>query len=389
MPVFPVPSTRFSILVKNTSVHKNRSTRLPPRDSPKSSSPPDNLIRKPCDDQLAISLEKRGGPLESTASSDPQRRSYLEELDRASEIYRDSLNLARQSLDDARLGRKPDVDKAEDLIEDIVHSITRQNDALVSLCKLRAFDEYTYTHSVNACVISVAFGVHQHFALPLLKKLGIAAMFHDVGKSMLPKEVLNKPGKLTMKEFEIVQQHPAMGFCMLDQHDLFDTDVLDAVLQHHEKLNGGGYPLGLAGAHIHPLAQLVSLAEVYDALTSKRVYKPRIIPNEALKIIYSLRGKDFIPENVDCFIKWLGIYPVGSFVRLSNGYTAIVSCSNPDAPLYPSVTVILDERGRHLRSQTLDLQLLKRDASNGEEPLSIVSSLNPKELNLDPADYLI
>lgn len=340
-----------------------------------------------CDEQLLITLEQQGKSLESMASADPQRRPYLDELHRASETYRNFLALARQSLQDVRLGRKPDIPKTETLIENIVQSVTRNNDALLSLCKLRAFDEYTYTHSVNACVISVAFGVHQNLPLPVLKKLGIAAMFHDIGKALLPKEVLNKPGKLTAKEFEIIQRHPALGFCLLERQGFFDTDILDGVLQHHEKINGGGYPLGFAGAHIHPLAQLVSLAEVYDALTSKRTYKPCIIPNEALKIIYSSRNKAFIADNVDRFIKWLGIFPVGSFVLLSNGYTGIVSGSNPGAPLYPRVTLILDEQDRHLRTQTLDLQELSQESD--QEVLSIVSALDPQDLRLDPADYLI
>ena len=327
-----------------------------------------------------------GGDLELPSKKTPLR----EEMQAARKIYKDSLQFAKDFLNDVRMGSQVDLGRSEVLVESIIDSVARNADALVSLSKLRAFDEYTFTHSINVSVLSVAFGKHLGLKRKILQMLGIAGIFHDVGKALIPPEILNKPGKLTDEEFLVMQRHPAKGLEFL-RRQIASENILRGVSEHHEKFNGRGYPAGLKGEAIAPLARIITVADVYDALTSERVYKKGMLPNNALKIMYGMRDEDFFPGTVEQFIKCLGIYPVGSLVKLSSGEYGVVSASNPDEPLFPTVLAVFDHRMQPKTAEVLDLgaaeNLAQPDGSPGK--LSVLECLDPKKYGLDPAKYLI
>lgn len=309
-----------------------------------------------------------------------------EELGRAKVVYADSLRLVRDCLNDVRLGNRLDYSRSEAAVQEVIDSVMRNSDALISLTKLRSYDEYTYTHSINVAVITLAFARYLGLPESALPPLGLAALFHDLGKARIPDAILNKPAKLTEEEFAVIKRHPGTGVTILEEQNAVGDLILRGVGEHHEKFNGRGYPKGLAGDAISLFGVLISLADVYDALTSRRVYKLGIQPNKAMGTIFSMRGQDFPTEYVERFVKFLGIYPIGSMVQLSTGYYALVSSPNPDDPLHPNVKVILDRQQRSCVPEDLDLSRHKDDGPDG---IKIIRTFDPKEFRVDPAQYLL
>lgn len=320
-----------------------------------------------------------------------QLESYKQEIGRAKKLYDDALTLSRKFVADLRSGHGLDLGGSEYFVEGVVQSVAADSEAMVSLTKLRAFDEYTFTHSVNVSVLAVAFGRFLELPEKAVKLLGTAGLLHDVGKALIPETILNKPGKLTPEEFNIIKGHPDKGREVLqvaiDLGHGLDKRVIRAITEHHERRDGMGYPQGLSGEKIAPMARILSIVDIYDALTSERVYKPGMPPKKALGIIYNMREKELFPKLVERFIKCLGVYPVGSLVRLSTGEAALVAASNPEAPLNPLVRLVLDSNDKPMPPRDLNLSLEHDDPGNGA--VRIVDCLNPKSLGVDPAAYLI
>lgn len=313
-----------------------------------------------------------------------------EEIQVARKLYVDSIKLAHSFINDIRQGSQLDYKKSERFVEDAIDSVARNPDALISITKLRAFDEYTFTHSINVAVLSVAFGRRLGLSTYLLKPLGMSAMFHDVGKALIPSEILNKPGKLTDKEFGVIKDHPSKGYAILQAQHALSEEIIRGVIEHHEKFNGKGYPNGLSGDKISLFGSLITVADIYDALTSDRVYKKGMPANKALSIMYGMREQDFLPQLIEQFIKCLGIYPVGSFVRLSDKQCAIVIGSNPDKPLFPTVKIILDAKHRPRTPEIVDLAEERATAQREKKPArSIEENLDPKEFMIDPAAHML
>jgi HD-GYP domain-containing protein (c-di-GMP phosphodiesterase class II) len=305
-----------------------------------------------------------------------------QELAKASGIYADCLAIAREILREVKAGGEIDLGAAESMVDDVIASALRNADALVALSKLRCHDIYTFTHGVNVSVLVVAFGGALAFKTADLKELGLAGLFHDVGKTGVPEAILNKSGRLTAKEFELVKMHPAFGRRMLAGRGLREA-VLRGVAEHHEKFDGSGYPNGLAGEDVHPWGRILGVADIFDALTSRRPYKGAMLPTKALGLLYGMRDKGFPAGLIERFIKFLGPYPVGSFVRLTSGEYGFVCDSNPIRSLFPEILVVLDPDGRSVRPYHLAL-----DADDVGSP-SIAEALDPQAFGLDPLECLL
>lgn len=317
---------------------------------------------------------------EGTPQTPKYQVSHAREMAPARKVQEDTLRFARDYIQDVRMGRQMDVGKAEPLVENIIDSVTRNADTLLSLTKLRVTDEYTYTHCINLAVISVVFGRFLGLSRGRLALLSQAALFHDVGKCFIPGEVLNKPGKLSNEEFNVIKSHPYKGWEMLKKQPGIQDLVLEGALCHHEKHNGKGYPQGISGGLITEFARIIAVADVYDALTSDRVYKRAILPNKALSLMFSMRGEDFAPGYVERFIKCMGIYPVGSLVRLSDGRAGVVAESNYASPLRPLVKVTFDDKMRPILAEEASLDKNRN--------LSIVHGLDHEAMGIDPLQLL-
>ena len=304
-----------------------------------------------------------------------------EEMGRARAVYDESITFARGFMAEAAKTGNVDYDASADLVKEVLDSVTRNHDALISLTKLRSFDEYTFTHCINVAVLATAFGRFMGLPPEDLRDLGAAGLFHDVGKARIPPDILNKPGKLSDEEFEVMRKHPQRSYLLLREKKNIPQRILRGIVEHHEKYNGYGYPRKLEAEAIHPFARIIAVADVYDALTSRRVYKPPMMPSKALTILYGMRGKDFHPGHVEQFIKFMGIYPVGSLVRMTDGRHAIVTASNPDAPLRPTVTIAFTPDLAPLPPHTVDL-------ATHPAPLTIDDCVDHEPLGIDPAEIL-
>lgn len=250
------------------------------------------------------------------------------------------------ALRDARMGQSLRTEKAKEVVEELVERIYEDADALLWLTNLKKEHEYTANHCVNVCILTLAFGAHLGYPKEFLRTIGLGALLHDVGKMKTPQSILNKPGRLTPEEFEIMKRHPLDGYELVKSsgHDL-PRETLDIIRSHHERLSGRGYPDGLKGDEISTSVLMVAICDVYDAITSDRVYHHGIPAHEGLSAMYQLAPNDFGRELMQEFIKCVGIYPVGSLVELESGALGIVVSNDPKNRLRPVVMLIRDPGG--------------------------------------------
>ncbi|MDC0335797.1 HD-GYP domain-containing protein [Pseudodesulfovibrio sp.] len=298
-----------------------------------------------------------------------------EELQVADKMYGEALGYAHQFIDDVKNGKPFDFNDATPLVGNFIDSVFRNDSAAAAICKLRTFDEYTYTHCINVSILAVILGKKLGLSRENLKLLGMAGMFHDVGKTVIPDGILNKPGKLSDDEMNVMRTHPIRGYQILKEQPNIPEEVLRGALEHHEKYDGSGYPRGLKGNKISNVARLLAVVDVYDALTSKRVYKDPMPPGKVLSLMYKWRVTDFHPNIVEQFIKSLGVYPVGSFVRLSTEEHGVVVDHSPEDPLNPSVRIAFNKLMRQIPMTTINL-------SNTDE-LTIKDVINPDDHGID------
>lgn len=305
------------------------------------------------DDGLAFIEECE--ELHPEEDSAPDEISFDEELKEALKVRGEAELLVREFLNNARLGKDPDAGKVTGTVGRMVDSVFRNQDALTSLARLKSFDDYTFGHCVNVCILSIAIGRQMDMEKAGLEELGTGAILHDIGKMLVPDKVLNKPGKLTDEEFAIMKNHASLGGQMLSGAKISETAMLVAA-QHHERYDGSGYHKGLSRDGIHLYARIAAVADVYDAMTSKRVYQNGMLPEEALKRLYLMRGTHFQPEMVERLIKCLGIYPIGTFVELNTGELAIVKMVNRSHPMQPIIQ-LLSDRDKRPRANGEDVDL--------------------------------
>lgn len=290
-----------------------------------------------------IKADPAGGDGESTDPEIKDKVEFKEELKRAKKIRNEAVDLVKEFLNTVRTGKGIEADKVHSTMGKMVDSIFSNQDALASLARLKSFDNYTFTHSVNVAILSITMGRHMGFKREDIHDLGVGAILHDVGKMLVPENILNKPGALTESEFEVMKKHTTLGAELLERTRNIKEESRYVALQHQEKYDGTGYPGKLKGSDIHIFGRISAVADVYDAMTSKRVYKPGMHPEEALKKMYFLRGKHFESQMVERLIKCLGIYPIGTLVELNTGELALVRMTNHTHPVQPLVMMLFDK----------------------------------------------
>lgn len=228
------------------------------------------------------------------------------------------------------------VESSVGVAETLMDSVLADDVVAIDLGMLRVSDDYTFRHSVDVSAMAIIIGKAYGLSKEELRELAIAGLLHDVGKAKIPAEILNKPGRLEQNEFEYMKQHSLFGFQILKEKGQYSEGILKGVLQHHEKLNGAGYPLKASGNQIHKYARIISVADVFDALVNKRVYKEPFPKGEALEMVMSMTQElDF--EIMEEFLHSVILYPVDSIVKLSTGELAKVVENFPDYPMRPKV----------------------------------------------------
>jgi HD-GYP domain-containing protein (c-di-GMP phosphodiesterase class II) len=227
-------------------------------------------------------------------------------------------------FEEARMGNAVDAGNALQVVEEISDSVARNPGALISLARLKTADDYTYMHSVAVCAMMVALAKQLGLDEKQTRLAGIAGLMHDLGKAAMPNDVLNKPGKLSDAEFAVIKGHPQAGYELLLTGTNVDPVTLDVCLHHHEKVDGSGYPKGLKGDQISLMAKMGAVCDVYDAITSNRPYKAGWDPAESMRRMAEWTNGHFDARVFQAFVKSLGIYPIGSLVKLSSGHLAVV-----------------------------------------------------------------
>jgi len=242
-----------------------------------------------------------------------------------------------------------------EIVRVLITEINEKEDLMSLLSEAFSYDNYIFTHSLNVTLYSLAIGIQLKLSQKELEVLGMGAIFHDIGKLKVPLDVLLKPGKLTEAEYLSIKKHTEDGFNILRKTQTIPLLVSHCAFQHHERLNGSGYPRGIKGEEIHFFAKIIAVADVFDAVTSNRVYRNAMLPHEGLEILYAGSESLFERTIVDAFRRSVAIYPVGISVRLNDGRKGIVSRQNIGLGDRPIVR-ILEQNNVNVNPYELDLK---------------------------------
>jgi putative nucleotidyltransferase with HDIG domain len=262
-----------------------------------------------------------------------------------------AVKTAKWILQEVSKGAKPQVEAAQATVKDLIDTVSHNKSAFLNITGVRMIDEYTFVHSVNVAAYTTVIALESGVQTDELETICTGALLHDVGKMLIDQKILNKKGRLTDEEFTEIKTHAEKGYDILRKNSI---DEKTAVLakSHHERCNGSGYPTGLDSSNSPVSIQMAAIADVYDALTSDRVYKKAMPAGDAMKIIVSETGKHFNADLVSLFQRTIGIYPIGSYVELNNGFVARVLEQNKGI-VRPIVQLIADSKGNELEDRTV------------------------------------
>ncbi len=307
-----------------------------------------------------------------TAANSVQRANIALEAARAVKICARSKEAVSSMFQEARMGKALNADDALPIVEEISASVMRNPGALISVARLKNKDEYTYMHSVAVCALMVSLAKELALDNEQARQAGMAGLLHDIGKMMIPQAILDKPGKLTDKEFDAVKNHPALGHKLLLEGSGIGVVPLDVCLHHHEKMDGGGYPEKLTAAQISLYARMGAVCDVYDAITSNRPYKNGWEPADSIRKMAEWSKGHFDQRIFEAFVRGIGIYPVGSLVRMESERLGVVVEQTEKSLLTPKVKVFfsIKSNGR-IATDTVDLSkpYCKDKISSHEDPL--------------------
>lgn len=310
---------------------------------------------------------------------------YEEELPAAKLVYTAAKNVIEQAMLDVRMGRDINMDAVNQVVTEMADSVLRNPDALTSLSRLKHFDEYTFFHSVNTSLLALSLGRSLGIDESLLHQLGVGTLLHDIGKTKIPLEILNKPGKYEPHEFEIMKQHAMRGAEILSGTTGLTDTYLQPALEHHERVDGTGYPYQRRKNELSQFGMMAAVVDIYDAITSDRCYHKAKPAHEALQFLYMISQKGHLEHTlVQRFIQVVGVYPVGSVVQLNTGELAVVSQINRHAPLRPRV-IVVKGTGNTFLSQPEHADL---NQAEGAACRAIVAVTDPISTGITPTLYL-
>jgi HD-GYP domain-containing protein (c-di-GMP phosphodiesterase class II) len=296
-------------------------------------------------------------------------------------VYRKALKVVDQIFNDVRMGEIPSSEEAMKVVKSMAQLTLTEPHALFALSMLKDYDNYTFTHSVNVSVISLAVGRACAVDEEQLRTLGLGGLLHDLGKLRIDVKIITKPGRLTDSEFEEIKQHPRFGADIITKMEGVTQDVMDIVIGHHLRYDRTGYPADTAGRTVSPLVDMAAIADAYDAMTTLRSYQRPFTPRNAIARMREIAGTSLHPVLVEKFAAALGTYPVGSLVRLDNNEIGLVVKVDPTDPNLADIKIIFDPAGQ-LLGEPYRLHL------GPTQPRKIVAEVDPFTKGIDVVDYL-
>ncbi|TLM68178.1 MAG: HD-GYP domain-containing protein [Deltaproteobacteria bacterium] len=296
-------------------------------------------------------------------------------------VYKKALKVVDQIFNDVRMGEIPSSEEAMKVVKSMAQLTLTEPHALFALSMLKDYDNYTFTHSVNVSVISLAVGRACAVSEEQLRTLGFGGLLHDLGKLRVDVAIITKPGKLTDAEFDEIKKHPRFGADIITKMDGVTPEVMDIVLGHHLRYDRQGYPGDAAGHSVSPLVDMTAIADAYDAMTTLRSYQRPFTPRKAIARMREIAGTSLHPGYVEKFVASLGPYPVGSLVRLDNNEIGLVVKVDTADPSLADIKIIFDAAGQLLgEPQRLHL--------GPNQPRKIVAEVDPFSKGIDVVDFL-
>jgi len=313
-----------------------------------------------------------------------------QELAPARGAYTSSHAMVQETLAMVRIGRNLDAERVRGAVKSLTESVLRNPDALLLFSQLRAKGEYTESHAIDVSIYMITFGRFLQLEPGQIEFLGYLGLLQDIGKVRLPKELLEKRGRLTIEEFERAKLHVNYSVEILRSTAGLPGDLARIAALHHERHDGSGYPKGLRGTEIGMIGSIAAIVDTFDALTVKRPYAEPVSPSAAISMLYKWRGVFFDAHLVEQFIRCIGIFPVGSLVELNTRELGVVIAQNLTTRLLPRVMVIRDAQGHPMIPHKM-LDLSREPKANKDESYRILGTLeygsvpfNPDELLMKP-----
>ena len=294
------------------------------------------------------------------------------------EIYTGAVDAVKNVMSEVRMGKIPRSEPIKVIVDDITDTVFADPNAMLGLTMIKNYDNYLFTHSVNVSIMSLTLGKTMGLDKDALHAIGVAALLHDVGKTGVAEDIIRKPGGLSSEEWEKVKQHPLLGSNIAKRMTGLDELISRLIYEHHIKFDHSGYPQ--TAATLHPHSQIITISDAYDALTTLRVYQQPHNPVEAIKVMSNFSGRHFSPEILKAFISMIGVYPVGTMVRLTSNEIGVVTRINTDAPDHPVVKLLYDSDGRAYDPTIgVDLSVKKEH--------TIVTTVNPATTATDLGSF--
>jgi HD-GYP domain-containing protein (c-di-GMP phosphodiesterase class II) len=304
---------------------------------------------------------------------------------KATEIFQDAIDAVKEMVQAVHLDKASNLRKMNTIVQTMVDNILDNRDALMGLTSIKMYDEYTFAHSVNTSILAVSLGTYLSFDKPQIAALGIAGLMHDIGKVNVPREIINKPAKLTDEEWEQVKRHPIEGALVLSDITGVSKLAMVAAFEHHQHGGARGYPQVDGALRPHPFSQIVALADAYEALTAARVYySVQMPPDNAIRILLSKRSSDFNPILVKALVNMIGIFPIGTLLKLDTGEIGLVLHQTRDL-MRPRVLLLNKFDGSEKESGA-ETSLL--ETTGGKYKRSVNGTIDPGSANVDVKIYL-
>ncbi|MAG76306.1 MAG: phosphohydrolase [Colwelliaceae bacterium] len=300
-----------------------------------------------------------------------------DELKQAQALYGSAKDLQSKILSNALTDKAVNAEEVRETTDAMVDSIFRNQDALACLSRLRSKSDYLMEHSLNCSILMAMFAKHLNFDRDVIEQLTLGAFLHDLGKVFIPSEILDKPGSLTPKEQSIVKTHVALGAKILEDTPHISHITMTCIKEHHERLDGSGYPKGLDDEDIGKYGRMMAIVDSYDAMTSDKCYKAAIHPTAAFKTLIQETNSAYDEALVEKFIQCLGVYPVGTLVQLNSGKIGLISELNREKPTSPIVKVFYNAR----LAQAIPIEDIDLSQSNYKEQID--KCIRPEEFNLN------